>query len=52
MVPSSADSVLQNSRISLSETSTIGIRDVVTGKYNMALHARVSGDQNVTSPVF
>ena len=48
MVPSSADIVLQNSRISQSETSTINICDVV----NIALqHSRVSGDQKVTSPV-
>ena len=50
MVPSSADIVLQNRRISKSETYTINICDVVN---IMALqHARVSGDQNVTSPVF
>ena len=49
MVPSSADIVIQNRRISQSETSTINIRDVVN---TMALqHARVSGYQNVTSSV-
>ena len=41
---------LQNRRISQPETSTIDICDVVN---IIALqHARVSGDQNVTSPVF
>ena len=46
MVPSSAVIVLQNRRISQSETSTINICDVVN---IIALqHARVSGDQNVT----
>ena len=50
MAPSSADIVLQNCRISQSETSTINICDVVN---IMALqHARVSGDQNVTLSVF
>ena len=49
MVPSSADIVLQNRRISQSETSTINICDVVN---IIALqHVRVSDDQNVTSPV-
>ena len=50
MVPSSADIVFQNRRISQSETSTINICDVVN---TMALQqARVSVDQNVTSSVF
>ena len=50
MVPSSADIVLQNRRISESETSTINICD---GVNTMALqHARVSGYHNVTSSVF
>ena len=50
MVPSSADIVLQNRRISQSETSTINICDVVT---IMALQrARDSGDENVTLTVF
>ena len=50
MVLSSADIVLQNRRIRQSETSTINICNVVN---IMALqHARVSGDQNVTSSVF
>ena len=49
MAPSSADIVLQNSRISQSETSTIHICDVIN---IIALqHARVSGDQTVTSIV-
>ena len=49
MVPSSADIVIQNRRTSQSETSAITIRDVV----NIILlqRARLSGDQNVTSPV-
>ena len=51
MVPSSADIVIQKRRISQSETSRLNIIcDVVN---TIALqHARVSGDQNVTSPVF
>ena len=50
MVPSSADIVLQNRRISQSKTGTMNICDVVN---IIALqHARVTGDQNVTSPVF
>ena len=49
MIQSSADIVLQNRRISQSET-TINICDVVN---TMAMqHARVSGDQNDTSSVF
>ena len=50
MVPSSADIVIKNRSISQSEISTINICDIVK---TMALqNARVSGDQNVTSPVF
>ena len=50
MVPSSADSVIKNRRISQTETSTINICDAVN---IIALqHARVSDDQNVTSSVF
>ena len=50
MVPSSADIILQNHRISQSETSTLNIRDVVN---TMALrHARVGGYQNVTVSIF
>ena len=46
MVSSSADIVLQNCRISQSESSTINICDVVN---IMALqHVRVSGYKNVT----
>ena len=49
MVPSSADMITQNRRISQSETRTINICDVVN---IIALqHARVSNGQNVTSPV-
>ena len=50
MVPSSADIVIQNCRISQSETSARTIRDVV----NIILpqRAQVNGVQNVTSPVF
>ena len=50
MVPSSIDIVIQNRRISDSETSTIHVCDVVN---IIALqHARVSGDQKVTSAGF
>ena len=51
MVPFGADIVIQNCRISQSETSTINIVcDVVN---IIALqHVRVNGDENVTSPVF
>ena len=50
MVPSSAEIVIKNRRISQSETSAIAIRDVV----NIILlqRALVSGDKNDTSPVF
>ena len=52
MVPSSADIVLQNSRISESETITINI--ILCGVVNIMelQHVRVSGDRNVTSSVF
>ena len=50
MVSPSADIVLQNRRISQSETSNLNICDMVN---IIALqHARVSGYQNVTSSVF
>ena len=50
MVPSSADIVIQNHRISQSETSARTIRVVVNIIFLQ--HAQVSGDQNVTSPLF
>ena len=46
MVPSSVDIDIQHCRVSQSETSTRTIGDV-----NIC-DALVSGDQNVTSPVF
>ena len=49
MVPSNADIILQNSRISQSETSMINICDVVN--ISALQHERVSGDQKVTSPI-
>ena len=49
MVPSSADIVIQNRRMSQSETSAITVRDVVN--IISSQRAWVGGDQNVTSPV-
>ena len=49
MVPSSADILIPNRRINQSKTSARTIRDVVN--ILSLQHARVSGDQNVTSPV-
>ena len=46
---SSADIAIKNRRISQSEASTINICDV---NIIAMQHARVSGDQNVTSSVF
>ena len=50
MVPPSADIIIQNRRISQSETSAVTIGDVVN-IYSLQ-HALVRGDQNVTSPAF
>ena len=49
MVPSIAGIVLQNRRISQSETSTINICDVLN--IMAPQHARVSGDKNVTASI-
>ena len=50
MVLSNADIIILNRRISQSETSVRTVGDVVN-TYSLQ-HALVSGDQNVTLPVF
>ena len=50
MVPSNADIVIQNCRISQSDTSATTILDVVN--IHSLRRALVSCDQNVTSAVF
>ena len=50
MVPSSADFIINNRRISQSETNARTIGDVINT--HSLQHALVRGDQNSTLPVF